>query len=189
MIGYIEGKVLATIKDALLINVGGVGYIVHTPNSLFVRATIDSTIGLYTHLAVREDALDLYGFESQGEVALFQQFIGISGIGPKSGLSIMNLADEHTLRTAIAAGDTAYLTRVSGIGKKIAEKVVLELKDKMTVSGDSSPLAREDGDVLQALEALGYGRNEAREALKLISKDAKGTNERLKEALKILGRG
>jgi Holliday junction DNA helicase RuvA len=138
---------------------------------------------------VREDALDLYGFESQGEVALFQQFISISGIGPKSGLSIMNLADEHTLRTAIASGDTAYLTRVSGIGKKIAEKVVLELKDKMIVSGDASPLAREDGDVLQALEALGYGRSEAREALKRVPKEAKGTNERLKETLKILGRG
>jgi Holliday junction DNA helicase RuvA len=101
----------------------------------------------------------------------------------------MNLADEHTLRTAIASGDTAYLTRVSGIGKKIAEKVVLELKDKMVVSGDASPLAREDGDVLQALEALGYGRSEAREALKRVPKEAKGTNERLKETLKILGRG
>ncbi len=189
MIGYIEGKILSTTKDALLVNVGGVGYIVHVSSSLLTRATPNSTIGLFTHLAVREDALDLYGFEAQGEVSLFQQFISISGIGPKSGLSIMNLADEHTLRTAISAGDTAYLTRVSGIGKKIAEKVVLELKDKMVVTGDSSPLVREDSDVLQALEALGYGKNEAREALKLITKDAKGTNERLKEALKILGRG
>lgn len=187
MIGYIEGDVLSTQKDSLLIRAGGLGYLVHTTASILGKTT-NEKVSLFTHLAVREDALDLYGFEAATEVALFKQLISVSGIGPKSGLSIMNLADEHTLRTAISNGDITYLTRVSGIGKKIAEKIILELRDKVSAPSDLSPLAREDSDVLQALEALGYDRTEAREALKLIAKEAQGTNERLKEALKILGR-
>lgn len=189
MIGSIRGKVLDVRKDGLLLEVSGVGYIVRTTTEAIAKAVPGSEFALRTHLAVREDALDLFGFESQDEVALFELFIGISGIGPKSALGIMNLADVRTLRNAIGSGDTQYLTRVSGIGKKIAEKIVLELRDKLGSSSDDSPLLREDTDVLQALEALGYGRAEARETLKLVPKDVRGTNERLKEVLKMLGKG
>lgn len=189
MIGSIHGKVLDIRKDGLLLDVHGVGYIVRTTTETISKTSVGSECILRTHLAVREDALDLFGFANQDEVALFELFIGISGIGPKSALGIMNLADVKTLRSAIASGDTTYLTRVSGIGKKIAEKIVLELRDKLGGSHDDTAMMREDTDVLQALEALGYGRSEARESLKLISKDSHGTNERLKEALKILGKG
>lgn len=188
MIGSLYGVVRDIRKDSVLLDVGGVGYVVRITTDIIAKTKIGTPITLRTHLAVREDALDLYGFETAEQVTLFELFIGISGIGPRSALAIMNLADEKTLRTAIASGDTVYLTRVSGIGKKIAEKVVLELRDKLG-GGEGMPILREDADVLQALEALGYGRGEAREALKKVPQDIKGTNERLRESLKLLGKG
>jgi Holliday junction DNA helicase RuvA len=116
--------------------------------------------------------------------------ISISGIGPKGALGVLSVASVDTLRKAISAGDTSYLTKVSGIGKKIAEKIVLELKEKLGgadfISG--SETLQEEQDAIEALQALGYSMSEAREALKQISVDISGTSARVKEALKNLGK-
>lgn len=190
MIGQLTGTVGELLKDGLLLDVGGVGYLVHTTTSTLANTASSKTLVLQTHLVVREDSLTLYGFPTRHEVRFFGLLIGVSGIGPKTALAVMNLADVATLEGAISEGDTTYLTRVSGIGRKVAEKIVLELKDKFGGADTTgSPGRKEDTDVLQALEALGYGKHEAREALKQVPKDTRGTNERLKEVLKILGKG
>lgn len=189
MIGQLRGRIEHTGKDSVLLDVGGVGYRVRVSTSTLQKATVGGELTLKTYLAVREDALDLYGFETLDEVAFFELLIGVSGIGPKSGLAIMNLGEVAMLRAAVGQGDIAYLTRVSGVGKKNAEKIVLELRDKLGGSLEhGAPLLQEDADVIAGLESLGYGRHEAREALKHVSTSTEGTSERLREALKLLGK-
>ena len=154
-------------------------------------------ITIWTHLAVRENSQDLYGFISKKDRDFFELLITVSGIGPKTALNILSLVASETLIGAIRDGSTSHLVKVSGIGKKTAEKIVLELKDKMigygggeneyTAAGMSS-----DADAIEALKALGYGADEAREAMKkiLVDKDGKkltDTGAKVKAALKVLG--
>ena len=145
---------------------------------------------MWTHLAVRENALDLYGFIERSELEFFEMLITISGIGPKSALGILSVAPVDTLRRAISSGDTSYLTKVSGIGRKNAEKIVVELRDKLgAIDANAGGTLREEVDALSALEALGYSAREAREALKAVGNNAISTQEKLKAALKSLGSG
>ena len=145
---------------------------------------------LWTYTAVRENALDLYGFTTHDEMSFFELLLDVSGIGPKSALSILSLAPLDTLKRAIATGDTSYLNKVSGIGRKTAEKIIIELRDKLQAhkgeDGVPSTL-RGESDIVEALKSLGYSQNEARDALKQIPSTIEGTNARIKEALKILG--
>ena len=144
---------------------------------------------MWTHLAVRENILDLYGFSSEEELRLFELLLTVSGIGPKSGLAVLDIATVETLRTAIAGGNASYLTKVSGIGKKTAEKIVLELQDKVgaIVEGSAATL-HGDSEALEAMRALGYSQAEARDALRKVSSEIEGSSDRLREALRILGR-
>ena len=188
MIAHLSGRVLTHNEHSLILAAQGVGYLVHTTNSVLSRYLPGSEVALFTHLSVRENALDLFGFEAQDEVRFFELLIGVSGVGPRSALSIMNLASVEVLCSAVAKGDTSYLTKVSGIGKKSAEKIVLELKDKVAEFGAREESIYEgDTDVMDALTALGYSLGEAREALAHIPDSAQTTNDRLKEALKVLG--
>jgi Holliday junction DNA helicase RuvA len=134
---------------------------------------------------VRETALDLFGFIDKETLELFELLITISGIGPKTALGILNVASPSMLRQAVAEQDTSYLTRVSGIGKKNADKIILELKDKLVVTESDIDL-RGEGDALEALVSLGYSERDARDALKKVSKDVSDTSERVKLALKQL---
>ncbi|MEK7120459.1 MAG: Holliday junction branch migration protein RuvA, partial [Patescibacteria group bacterium] len=144
---------------------------------------------LWTHLAVRENALDLYGFLNKQDLDFFSLLITISGIGPKSALGILSVASVGVLRKAISSEDTSYLVKVSGIGKKSADKIVLELKDKLGKEYESDGTTlKEESDVVETLKTLGYKSYEIREALKKMPKDASGTSQRVKEALKILGK-
>lgn len=173
-----------------IIDVNGVGYKVFCSTDTLSSLSLDTLASLHTYLSVREDALDLYGFLSDDEMHFFGLLISVSGIGPKSALGILSIASAETLKKAIATGDTGYLTKVSGIGRKTAEKIVLELRDKLRahVGGkESSGSLRAESDVIEALKALGYSQNDARDALKEISTEIIGTNERIKQALKILG--
>ena len=149
-----------------------------------------SRICLFIHTAVREDAIDLYGFLTQGELRFFKLLTSVSGIGPKSALGILNLADVPTLARAITRGDASGLTKVFGIGKKSGERIVLELRDKLTneliISSAASP-EMGDTDVLEALMALGYSAAESRAAVKEISPETQEMRERLSEALRHLG--
>lgn len=168
----------------LIIEVNGIGYKIFT-----IPKTIKKPPpAFWTHLQVKEDALDLYGFEQYPEVEFFEMLIQISGIGPKSALGVMSVAPLDNLKEAISAGETSYLTKVSGIGKKTAEKIVLELREKLGESFISKGMFKEDQDVLEALQSLGYSKQEAREALKQIPETVEGTSNRIKEALKILGK-
>jgi len=192
MITKIKGIVDFVGNGFIVLDVSGVGYKVYASveTMRMLNKKKDGETSLWTHMAVRENSMDLYGFIEQAELELFELLITISGIGPKSALGILNVAPVDTLRKAVSSGDTTYLTKVSGIGKKIAEKIVLELQDKLgaidTTTG-GSPALKEGTDVMEALISLGYSQSEAREALKNIDNDAVGTNEKVKAALKNLG--
>lgn len=188
MISHLTGELFEKERGSIILDVGGVGYRVYVSSATFAELPTENgaEISLYTHLAVREDAMDLYGFTDRDELALFELLLSVSGIGPKSALAVLSLAGAATLRTAIAKDDVSYLTKVSGIGKKTAEKIVLELKDKLGSFAGAGPELREDADVVEVLVSLGYARDEARDVVKRLSDDASGTSSRVKEALKLL---
>jgi Holliday junction DNA helicase RuvA len=135
--------------------------------------------------------MDLYGFTSMDELNFFELLITISGIGPKTALGIMNAASIETLQIAVQTGESSHLTKISGIGKKVAEKIIMELKDKIEIvshTPESKSAIKNDSDALEALKSLGYSQSEARDALKEVSKDKEKTSDKIKEALKILGK-
>lgn len=192
MISQLEGKIEELTDGFVIISVNGVGYKVYVTSDTVKKLgeKVGEKIILKTHLAVRETALDLYGFLENEDLRFFEMLISISGIGPKSALAILSVADTKTLRKAVSAEDSSYLTKVSGIGKKNAEKIIIELRDKIGAidNAKDSALLKDEMETLEALEALGYSAGQAREALKNIPKSATNTNERLKEALKTLGK-
>ncbi len=188
MIGWLEGNVKAIRPTFLILAVGGVGYKVFATKEALLLSKPDDAISLWTHLAVRETSQDLYGFTTEEEMRFFDLLLTVSGIGPKSALSILDIATVEVLRSAISTGRAEYLTKVSGIGRKTAEKIVLELKDKVGVSAmGSSAALKSDEDALEALRALGYSSNEARDTLRKVPSEFENSNDRLREALKLLG--
>ena len=190
MIGSIKGKLILKTEKYLIIETGGVGYKVNvSPDMLSKTKKTNDEMSLWIHTHVREDAFDLYGFLDHQELEFFEMLINVSGIGPKGALVILGVATIDTLKRAISTGDISYLTKISGIGKKTAEKIVIELRDKVAgklkdEKGGTS--LQEELDSLEALKSLGYSQNEAREALKNVSPGA-NTNTKIREALKILG--
>ncbi len=188
MISKIEG-IVWDIKDKFItVGIGGIGFKVFTTAETKEIYHKGKEISLNTHLVVKEDALDLYGFTTEEELSFFEMLISISGIGPKTALNVLSVSTITSLKRAISTNDISHLTKVSGIGKKVAEKIVLELKDKVE-SGDENDISlRDELDVVEALKALGYSQRESREALKEVEKNITKTGDRIKEALKILGR-
>lgn len=188
MIGHLEGVVKALNAGRTILSVGGVGYKVAATKETLATLRIGQTTSLWTHLAVRETALDLYGFVEEEELRFFDLLLTVSGIGPKSALAVLDVASVETLRTAIARGNAGYLTNVSGIGKKTAEKIVLELKDKVGLGAEGATGAlKDDEEALEAMRSLGYSPQEARDALRSVSHEIVGSNDRLREALKLIG--
>jgi len=198
MIGSIKGKIILKRDKFLIVEASGIGYKINvSPDTLStVKKVGDSArphdssgaggeTMLWIHTHVREDVLDLYGFLDYSELEFFEMLISVSGIGPKGALAILGVTSIETLRKAIGTGDTSYLTKISGIGKKTAEKIVIELRDKIGTELKGSSLQGEL-DALEALKSLGYAQNEIREALKKISSDT-DTSTKIREALKILG--
>ncbi|MCX6747523.1 MAG: Holliday junction branch migration protein RuvA [Candidatus Nomurabacteria bacterium] len=185
MIGSIRGK--ATLKGDrfVLVETVGVGYKIWTSQDNLTKTKENQEVLFYTHTHVREDSLDLYGFLNYEELDFFEMLINVSGIGPKGALTILSVATIETLQRAISTSDIPYLTKISGIGKKTAEKMVIELRDKVGVLEKNETL-RDELDALLALQALGYSQNDAREALKGLSPEL-STNAKIKDALKVLG--
>lgn len=172
---------------SLVVDAGGVGYKIFVTTDTALEAELEKTIFLWTHTAVRETVLDLFGFSERESLELFELLITISGIGPKTALGILNVASPSLLRQAVASEDTSYLTKVSGIGKKNAEKIVLELRDKLQITEtEKSADMRAEGDALEALVSLGYSERDARESLKKVPQEIEGASERVKAALKLL---
>lgn len=188
MIGYIEGEVLHKDERSLIVRSGGIGYVVGVTPATIASFEIKDHICLWTHLSVREDALDLYGFAQRDELTLFRLLIGISGIGPKGALNVLSLADVSTLARAIATGDGSYLTKVSGIGKKLGEKIVLELREKMGgLAGKEGAVPHKETEAIDALEALGYAPRDTRTLVRTLSQEYTTTEEIIRKALQTLG--
>jgi len=192
MIGSVKGKIILKTDKFLIVETAGVGYKINVSPDTLAKLSLprkssgqnDTDVSFWIHTHVREDILDLYGFLDRQELEFFEMLINVSGIGPKGALNILGVASIETLKKAIATSDTAYLTKISGIGKKTAEKIVIELRDKMGEEKSGTSLQGEL-DALEALKSLGYSQNEAREALKKVSPDI-NTNTKIREALKIL---
>ncbi len=185
MIGHLKGTIIHQDLKSIILDVAGVGYKIYT-NTAALENDPRKNHEFWTYLAVRETALDLYGFPNQEELSFFELLITVSGIGPKSAMGILSIASVKNLRNAIASGDTSHLTKVSGIGKKNAEKIVIELKDKLEdFALDSHSSMSGEVDALEALKSLGYGEREAREALKKVT-EISDTGEKVKKALKLL---
>lgn len=190
MIAQIEGKISHAGNGFIIVNAGGVGYKVNLTKEELedVAKTNRKEISLWTHLSVREDAMDLYGFAERDSLNFFELMISVSGIGPKSALAILNIASVKTLQSAIASGDPEHFTKTTGIGTKKAEKIILELRDKLHVPAGEISAQKDEADVIEALKALGYSEREARDSLKKIAKGKLSAEQKIKQALKNLSR-
>jgi len=191
MIASIRGEVIGIEDNAVVVEKGGVGYKIFTSERSRRGAKTGEEFMVLTHLHVREDLMDLYGFLTPFELKVFKKLITISGVGPKAALNILNIAAPAELVMAINAGRAELLTRVSGIGRKTAERVVLELKGKIEAPrGGEGTIEKMEADigVEEELVALGYTRGQAKETVREIDKNAGTMEEKLKAALKIAGK-
>lgn len=189
MIRMVRGTVMARGKDYLVIDVGGVGYKVFVPEPAALAADTNEQLILHTYLQVREDALNLFGFADVDELAMFELLLGVNGVGPKVALATLGVLSPDMLRSAVASEEPAMIARVPGVGKRTAEKIVLELRDKIKQFGGGSGLQSlayatdVDSEVIDALISLGYSVVEAQRAVQKLPKEAVGVEERLRLAL------
>jgi Holliday junction DNA helicase RuvA len=189
MISHLSGTALHLEPGLVVIDAGGVGYAVSVARDTLAKVKIGDALSLWTYLAVRETSLDLFGFSNRDELDIFKMLLDVPGIGPRSALAVLSVATPDILTKAIAEENITYLTKVSGIGKKTAEKIVLTLKDRLDGHERGGTDLGGDADVVEVLVSLGYSQNQARDAVKKIDVATTGTSERVKEALKILGGG
>lgn len=190
MIAHVLGVVAEKFNNSVIVDVHGVGYEVQVPLGDYEQALLNEEVKFYTYHHIREQSQDLFGFSSLAAKKLFELLITVQGIGPKAALAILSLADSETVRNAIANSDVAFISRASGVGKKSAERVAVDLHDKVglalrtnnDVLGNSQVIAGND-EALEALMALGYNLNDATKALEGVSTDL-STAERVTEALK-----
>lgn len=188
MISKITGHIAYADPRFLIIDVHGVGYKIFTTAGVLEKQFTEE-ISFWTYLAVREDALVLYGFLTREELEFFELLITVSGIGPKTALGILNVANPATIRKAAITEDPSYLSKVSGISKKVAEKIVLELRNKFDdFNEEEAEHTPHESDSLEALKALGYSERDSREALKKVPKEITDTAECVKFALKALSK-
>lgn len=187
MIATLRGEITQIEENAIVVEVGGVGLRAFVPAPLRTRLKPGEVVLLYTHLVVREDALTLYGFESQPDRELFNMLLGVDGVGPKVALSVLSAMTVDAIQRAVFAEEADVLSRVPGVGKKTAQKMALHLKDKLKPTDALARVAAmsdTDGEVLAALTALGYSVIEAQTALQAIPKDTPDDVEvRLRVAL------
>ena len=202
MISYIRGELAAVEAGKAIVDVGGVGYGVYMPlQALSLLPQPGSEVKLHTYLNVKEDAMQLFGFLTRDDLEIFKLVIGVSGIGPKGGLNILSCMSPDELRFAIMSGDVKAISAAPGIGKKTAEKLILELRDKVDIEdvlehaahgGDTAAgqdISAPDSiqaEAAQALVALGYGSAESMRAVKQTSAGCETVEDILKEALKYL---
>lgn len=196
MISYIKGELTEILEESIVVETAGVGYNIMVPASLFRELpTVGCMVKIYTHFQVKEDSMNLYGFFSRDDVKIFRMLIGVSGIGPKGALGILSVLTPDDLRFAVLAEDTAAIIKAPGIGKKTAQKCIIELKDKLSLEEavqikmshnqvaeavGASDSARDEA--LQALVALGYSASEAMRAMKTAQGDT--VEDLIKSALK-----
>jgi Holliday junction DNA helicase RuvA len=189
MIASITGIVRKIGKDNLIINVGGVGLRIYVPRTVLEDVGgIGRNMSLHTHLIVRETELTLYGFETEEDLSLFEILLGVNGVGPKVGLAILSTLSPELLKSAIMREESAVLQRVPGIGKKTAERILFQLRDRLqAVSGGPIPLVSDvDADVIELLTNLGFSIVESQTALQNVPREVVDVDERLQRALQYL---
>ena len=194
MISYIAGVVEEIEKDKVVVDNNGIGYGIFASQSTLEQIGIGEQVKIYTYFSVREDAMQLYGFLSRQELQLFKLLIGVSGVGPKGGLAILSTCPGDSLSMAVLADDAKAISKAPGIGAKTAQKIIIELKDKIDIEdmivGEtiSKPMTKASGvvgDAVEALTALGYSQTMAYQAIKSIENvDGMDVEEILKKALK-----
>lgn len=182
MIGYLSGTVLAKNEKEIILNVNGVGYKIACPLPTLLTCEINSQKDFLIHTRVREDAISLFGFKTEIDLEIFEKLLDVSGIGPRSALAMLSVHSPSSIADAVEKGDSALLSHTPGIGKRSAEKIIIELKGKL------SHLQNNEGnentnEVRLALEALGYSPREINEAMNKLSTDKKSTSDLIKEAL------
>lgn len=190
MIAHVSGTIVEKIGSSLIIDVNGVGYEVQVAAGDFERSLLEEHVKYHTYHHIREQSQELFGFSSLTAKRLFELLITVQGIGPKAALSILSIADSETVRNAIASSDSVFITKANGVGKKTAERVVVDLSDKVghairtdvNIVGLSSILTASD-EALEALMALGYNLNDATKALEGVSTEL-STAERVTQALR-----
>ena len=190
MISYIRGELVALEEDKVIVDVGGVGYgIFMSGQAMGQLPPVGSKVKIHTYLNVKEDAMQLYGFLNRDALSVFKLLIGVSGIGPKAGLNILSCLSPDELRFAVLAGDVKTISSAPGIGKKTAEKLILELKDKMSIE-DVLEQAAHGSEQSKEIEATDTGMQaeavQALTALKKVSVDCASVEDLLREALKNL---
>ena len=193
MIANLKGRIEAIGKDYLVVGVGGIGFKVYVPTSVLETAEgLGRQVELFTHLHVRENELTLYGCGSEDALALFELLLGVSGVGPRVALVMLSTMSPDSLRLAIAQGNAVALTRVPGIGPKMAKKIVFHLKDKIAVEvgPEAAPfLTDADAEVIAALTSLGYSVVEAQSAIQSLPAEEMEIEERVRLALGYFAKG
>jgi Holliday junction DNA helicase RuvA len=184
MIASLRGKVIRKRADGLIVEMNGVGYKVICPVSVLESAKVDSDIFLNVYTHIREDIFALYGFLKADDLALFELLIGVSGVGPKAAINILSAANSEKVRSSIQKQDPGILFSVSGIGKKTAEKIVVELKSKLGANDSLYLPSSETDDLYQALSDLGFKPSEISTVVSKIPDNLETTEEKLKFALK-----
>ena len=191
MIGYISGTIKAIRKNYIIIATDYLGYKVFVIPQISLSLEPAAKVSLFIYTHVREDQLSLFGFSTLPELEFFELLLGISGIGPKMALSIMSLANLEMIKSAIANQDASVFTKISGIGLKTAERLILELKDKIGEHLDKDEMrdvSQMHADVIDVLLALGYSRSEARRALAELPKDLTNADDKIRMALRSLAK-
>jgi len=188
MIAYLSGTILNKGRGFVILLNNGIGYKIFISAALHADVSLGQKIEFYLHHHIKEDAQNLYGFKEFSELEFFQLLISVSGVGPKSALGVLAIANVSDLKSSIAQGDPSLLNKVSGIGKKTAERLVLELKNKIdylspALSGETGASINASSDEIDALVALGYSLQQAREALQNVDSDIKDSGERIRKAL------
>lgn len=192
MIASINGRLQEITAEGLVIEIGGLGWLVNVPRSLHERLKPGELVFLYTYLVVRQEALALYGFESREEREYFNLLLGVDGIGPKLALSMLSVLTPEAIRRAVFQEQPELFTRVPGVGKKTAQKIFLQLQDRLPAPAGFDSISRAseiDAEVLAALTTLGYSIVEAQQAIQSIPREAplEDLEERLRLALRYFG--
>lgn len=190
MIGYLKGEVKEKTQDGVIIYISGVGYSVNIPNSFISKLKIGEHAEIFVYTHAREDILALFGFESREDLDFFKLLLSVSGIGPKVALAICSSAPTNKLKNSISKGDPSLLSAVSGVGKKTAEKAVVELKNKLGFIGDGNKIF-EGGDteeVYEALLSLGFQKNEILDAIRNLPNNMENTDDKIRYILKKIGK-
>lgn len=188
MIAWLSGKVRGRDERSVTLDVNGVGYLLACTPAVLAEAEPGSERSYHAYLHVTEGSLDLYGFTTPQELSLFKQLLTVSGVGPRVGLAILSVGTPAQVASAIVQGNVSFLCAAPGVGRKIAERITVDLRDKLTVSTDEGGLPGDDGAVAEALVRLGYRAKDVNEALRSLSPEIADPSARLKEALQRLSR-